>query len=46
MAGTVPGREQDVDLESGELELLAALQRVVGLVAVVGAETRGTARSS
>ena len=44
--GAVSGREQHVDLEPGELEPLAAAQRVVGLVALVRAEARRTARSS
>ena len=46
VAGAVAGREQDVDLEARELEPLSALQRVVGLVALVWAESRRTARSS
>ena len=41
MAGAVPGREQDVDLEAGELEPLAAGKGLVGVVALVRAEPAG-----
>ena len=46
VAGAVTGREEHVDLEPRELELLAAAQRVVGLVALVRADARETARSA
>ena len=40
VAGRVPGREQDVDLQPGELEPLAAGDRVVGVVGLERAEAR------
>ena len=40
VAGAVAGREEDVDLEARELELLAAGDRLVGVVALERAEAR------
>ena len=38
MAGAVPGGEEDVDLDAGELELLPARDGLVGVVALEGPE--------
>ena len=40
MAGAVAGREDDVDVEAGELQLLAALDGLVGVVGLERAEAR------
>ena len=40
MAGAVAGREEDVDLEARERQLLAALERLLGVVALERPEAR------
>ena len=40
MARTVTGCEEDVDFKSGQREMLAAFDRVVGVAAFVGTDSR------